>query len=113
LQIDSVSLDPIKVNAENIFVSLGGVMQIPVAQAGDPLAGLAYTVGYNNVSKNLEITFAVAPPVGTTCNIRIITSDEFLTCPLPPQLEDTFLRDGPGVDINVDNQITGIDPGEI
>jgi hypothetical protein len=113
LTIDSVALDPIKVNAENIFVSLGGVMQIPVAQAGDPLAGLAYTVGYNSVSRNLEITFAVAPAVGTTCNIRVITSDEFLTCPIPPQLEDTFLRDGPGVDINADNQITGIDPGEI
>ena len=113
LKIDGVSLDPIKVNAQNIFVSLGGVMQIPVSQAGSPLAGLAYTVTYNNVTRNLEITFADAPLVGTTCNIRVITSDEFLTCPIPPQLEDTVLRDGPGVDINADNQITGIDPGEI
>ena len=109
LEIDGVALDPTKVNAQNMFVSLGGVMQIPVAQTGEPQAGLAYTVGQNPVTKVLEITFAVAPAIGTTCNIRVITSDEFLTCPLPIELLDTSLKVGPGVEVNSKGQIIGID----
>jgi len=111
LLIDTLPLDPNKVNAQNMFVSLGGVMQIPVAQEGDPLAGLAYTVGVNSVTKSLEITFAVPPITGTTCNIRVITSDEYLTCPIPPQLFDTALQDGPGITVNDQNQIVDIDSG--
>jgi hypothetical protein len=113
LEIGGVPLDPTKVNAQNMFVSLGGVMQIPVAQTGDPLAGLAYTVAQNPVSKALEITFAVPPAIGTTCNIRVITSDEFLTCPLPPELFDTTLQEGPGIVVNDQNQIIEIDSGLI
>jgi hypothetical protein len=113
LEIDGVPLDPTKVNAQNMFVSLGGVMQIPSAQDGNPLAGLAYEVKVNDVTKILEITFAAPPSTGTTCNIRVITSDEFLTCPLPPELFDTALQDGPGITINDQNQIIRIDPGLI
>ena len=113
LEIDGVSLDPIKVNAQNMFVSLGGVMQIPVAQTGNPLAGLAYAVSVNPVSKVLEITFAVPPAVGTTCNIRVITSDEFLTCPIPASLTNTSLQDSPGVEVNDQNQIIGFDSSVI
>jgi hypothetical protein len=111
LEIDGVSLDPTKVNSQNMFVSLGGVMQIPVAQTGNPLAGLAYTVGQNPVTKVLEITFANPPAIGTTCNIRVITSDEFLTCPLPSELFNTTLQDGPGIIVNDQNQIIEIDSG--
>jgi hypothetical protein len=113
LEIDGVALDPTKVNAQNMFVSLGGVIQIPVPQVGDPLAGNAYTVGLNPTTGALEITFAVPPLINTTCNIRVITSDEFLTCPLPPGLLDTSLQDGPGIEINDLNQIVSIDPGLI
>jgi hypothetical protein len=96
-----------------MFVSLGGVIQIPGSQIGDPLAGNAYTVGLNPTTGALEITFAVPPLINTTCNIRVITSDEFLTCPLPPGLLDTSLQDGPGIEINDLNQIVSIDPGLI
>jgi hypothetical protein len=113
LAVSGQPLDPTKVNAQNMFVSLGGVMQVPVAQEGDPLAGLAYTVSVNSVTKILEITFAVPPISGTTCNIRIIASDEYLTCPLPPQLLDGTLQDGPGIVMNEQNQIVQIDPGLI
>ena len=113
LEIDGVPLDPNKVNAQNMFVSLGGVMQIPVTQDGNPLAGLAYTVAVNSVTKVLEITFAVPPVALTTCNIRVITSDEFLTCPIPPGLQNTTLQDGPGIEVNDQNQIISIDPGLI
>jgi hypothetical protein len=111
LEIDGVPLDPTKVNAQNMFVSLGGVMQIPIIQEGDPLAGLAYSVGLNANTRVLEITFANPPAKGTTCNIRVIASDEFLTCPLPDGLFDDVLRDGPGILVNDQNQITDIDSG--
>lgn len=113
LTIDNIPLDPTKVTAQNMFVSLGGVMQVPVAQTGNPLAGLAYTVGLNSITKTLEITFANPPLLGTTCNIRVITSDEFLTCPIPPELFDTSLQDGPGIIVNDQNQIIEIDSGLI
>ena len=89
LEINGDPVDPTKVNAQNIFVSLGGVMQIPVAQEGDVLAGLAYVVQLNPITGSLEIVFANPPLDGTTCNIRVITSDEFLTCPLPASLGGT------------------------
>jgi hypothetical protein len=113
LAIGLDSLDPTRVNAQNMFVSLGGVMQIPVASAGNPLAGNAYTVQTNPVTKILEITFANPPAAGTTCNIRVVTSDEFITCPLPDSFLTNTLQDGPGIVIDEFNRIVGIDPGLI
>lgn len=113
LTINTLPLDPLKVSAQSMFVSLGGVMQIPVAQEGDPLAGLAYSIGVNSSTKLLEIKFAVPPAAGTTCNIRIISSDEPLTCPLPPNLFDSALQDGAGITVNAQNQIIEIDSGLI
>jgi hypothetical protein len=111
LTIDGVNLDPTLVNAENMFVSLGGVMQIPTASEGDPLAGLAYVVDVNALSKVLSITFSVAPSAGTVCNIRIVTASEFLTCPLPNGIANPELKVGPGITINQENQILQIDSG--
>ena len=88
-------------------------MQIPIANAGDPLAGNAYTVQLNTISNILEITFATPPLSGSTCNIRVVTSDEFITCPLPASLGDTALQNGPGIEVNSNNQIINIDPGLI
>jgi hypothetical protein len=113
LEIGGVPLDPTKVNAQNMFVSLGGVMQIPIAQAEDVLAGNAYSVQQNLTTNQLEITFSVPPATGTTCNIRIVTSEEFLTCPLPAELFNTTLQDGPGIIVNDQNQIIEIDSGLI
>jgi hypothetical protein len=113
LTIAGEPVDPNKVNAQNMFVSLGGVMQIPVAQVANPSSGLAYSVSLNNVTKTLEITFATPPLQFTTCNIRVVTSEEYLTCPIPPQLFDTALQDGPGILINDQNQIIEIDSGLI
>jgi hypothetical protein len=113
LEIGNVPIDPTKVNAQTMFVSLGGVMQIPISQAGNPLAGLRYKVEINPITKVLEITFASAPLIGTTCNIRIVTSDEFLTCPLPESIISPVLKDGPGITVNEKNQIIEIDPGLI
>ena len=108
-------LDPAVVTSENMFVSLGGTMQLPLASVGDPLAGIAYTVGYNTVTNEFEITFAAPPPNGATCNIRVITGtgNEFITCPLPLGIGDTPLVSGPGVTVNDIGQIIDIDAGLI
>jgi hypothetical protein len=111
LIINGNPADYTKVNAQNMFVSLGGVMQIPIPQEASPMATLAYTVAINTDTKLLEITFATPPLANTTCNIRIVTSDEFLTCLLPPELLNTALEDGPGITVNDKNQIIIIDPG--
>lgn len=111
LEIDGEPVDPTKVNAQNMFVNLGGVIQIPINQAGSVSAGNSYTVSINSVTSIPEITFAVPPLTNTTSNIRIITSDEFLTCPLPDSLTSTLLEDGPGIVVNENNQIIGIDSG--
>ena len=113
LAIGVDSLDPTRVNAQNMFVSLGGVMQIPVASVGNPLSGNAYTVQTNPVTKILEITFAIPPAAGTTCNIRVVTSDQFITCPLPDSFLSNSLQDGPGIFIDDLNRIIAIDPGLI
>jgi hypothetical protein len=112
LTINGENIDATKVNKETMFVSLGGVMQIPIAQSGNSMAGLAYSV-YVNGAGQLEIEFSSAPANGTTCNIRVITSDEFLTCPLPENFFNTTLQDGPGIVVNDQNQIISIDPGII
>lgn len=111
LTINGLPLDATKVNSENMFVNLGGVMQIPIANAGSSLLALAYTVNLNSVTQNLEITFAAPPLPGTTCNIRILTQDEFITCPLPDLLSNGYLRAGPGVETSADGELTGIDEG--
>jgi hypothetical protein len=111
LSLGGVSLDGGKVNAQNMLVNLGGVMQIPIANAGSPRSGLSYTVDLNPVSQFLEITFAVPPTFGTTCNIRILTQDEFITCPLPDLLYNRYLKSGPGVETNTEGQLISLDEG--
>ena len=88
LLVDNIPVNPALVNAENMFVTLGAVIQIPHNVAGDPLAGNAYTVQVNPITKILEITFAAPPTTGTSCFIRVVASEpkEFIVCPLPPGL---------------------------
>jgi hypothetical protein len=113
LAIDGVSLDAFKVNSENMLVNLGGVMQIPIANAASSQLGLAYSVGVNPSSQVLEITFAVPPTFGTTCNIRVLSQDEFITCPLPELLINQNLKAGPGVETSIDGELIGLDEGLI
>lgn len=113
LFVNNDPVDPNTVSAESIFVILGAVVQIPHIVEGNPLAGNAYTLGVNPATSVLEITFAAAPQLGTTCNIRVISSEEIIVCPLPQALQDPTLRAGDGVTINENNQIVSIDPGLI
>lgn len=115
LFVDGEPILPSLVNAENMFVTLGAVIQIPNPQAANPKSGDAYTVQLNDVTNILEITFAVAPQAGTSCTIRVVSSEpkEFITCPLPPGLENQAIVAGDGVSTNEYNEIVKIDSGLI
>jgi hypothetical protein len=115
LFVDNVPLNPSLVNAENMFVTLGAVIQIPHQVAGNPPAGNAYTVQVNQVTNILEITFAEPPLPDTSCTIRIVSSEpkDFIICPLPVELQNQALVAGDGVLANEDNEIIKIDPGLI
>jgi hypothetical protein len=115
LYVDNQPLNPDLVNAENMFVTLGAVVQIPHNVAGDPLAGNAYTVQVNSATNLLEITFATPPTFDCSCTIRVVSSEpkELIICPLPPGLTDQTLVSGDGVESNADGEIIRIDPGLI
>lgn len=89
-------VNPIAVNTQNLFVSVGGAMQLPVT---------AYSV------VGTKIIFTEAPLTGATSNLRVVTNAEFLPCPLPNGIGDSYLRWGPGIAINRENQIEDIDGG--
>jgi len=111
--LNGVPLNPFIVNSENIFVNLGGVMQIPKHLLPTPVIDIAYEVRVNPQSQTLEIVFATGPLFGTSCNIRVISQEELITCPLPEQLLSNTLKVGPGVETSPTGELIGIDPGII
>ena len=109
--VDGVPVDPGIVNSDNMFVSLGGIIQIPVDDSTTPVNELAYD--FTTVNGVPTITFVSPPSFGTTSNIRIFTSTRYITCPLPEALTTGNLVVGPGVTTNGQGQIIHIDPGLI
>jgi len=109
--VGGVAVDPGVVNGDNMFVSLGGVMQLPADDPATPPNELAYI--FSVITGIPTITFVSPPALGTTSNIRIFTSSRYITCPLPGPLTDGILHVGPGVQADVDGQIINIDPGII
>jgi hypothetical protein len=88
-------LNPAVVSTENLFISLGGAIQLPTT---------SYTVTGN------LITFVEAPATNTTSNLRILTNAEFLTCPRANGGGDV-LRWGPGLILTLANSLIGMDSG--
>lgn len=92
-----VPINPAVVNTENLFISIGGAIQLPET---------SYSVTGN------EITFVQAPAPLTTSNLRILTNAEFLTCP-QGDVSGDLLRWGPGLVTAINNVLVGIDSGDI
>jgi hypothetical protein len=65
LRYNGSVVNPAIVNSQNVFVSLGGAMQIP---------GIAYNI------INSQIVFTEPPATFATCNLRLITNAEFIPC---------------------------------
>jgi hypothetical protein len=115
LYVNNQPINPDLVNAENMFVTLGAVVQIPHNVAGNPLSGNAYTVQINTATNLLEITFATPPAFGCACTIRVVSSEpeDLIICPLPPGLGPQTLFAGDGVLADINGEIIGIDSGLI
>jgi hypothetical protein len=94
---DGQTINSAVVNTQNLFVSLGGAMQLPT---------------YSYSVQGSKIVFTEAPLAGTSSNLRIVTNAEFITCP-QLGLADSFVRWGPGLLLSLANQLTGIDPGTL
>lgn len=109
--VGGIPVDPGVVNSDNMFVSLGGVIQIPFDDSSTPFNELAYSFAVVNGIPT--ITFVTPPSLGTSSNIRIFTSSRYITCPLPDALTNGNLKVGPGVNTNAEGQIIHIDPGII
>ena len=107
--VAGMPVDPGVVNGDNMFVSLGGVMQLPADDPATPPDELAYV--FSVINSIPTITFVTPPAIGTTSNIRIFTSTRYITCPLPDALTNGTLHAGPGVVTNAEGQIVHIDPG--
>ncbi len=95
LTADGLPLNPAVVSTENLFISVGGAIQLPTA---------SYTVTGN------EITFTEAPATDTSSNLRILTNAEFLTCPRANGGGDV-IRWGPGLILTLANSLIGMDSG--
>ena len=95
LRFNGVTINPSVVNTENLFVSVGGAMQLPTS---------AYSVNGST------ITFTEPPDTGSTSNLRIVTNSEFLPCQ-QGGLESSVIRWGPGLILGRNNEITEIDSG--
>jgi len=65
LRYNGSLVNPSIISTQNVFVSLGGAMQIPTT---------AYTVFGST------IIFSEAPGISASCNIRLVTNAEFIPC---------------------------------
>ena len=92
-----VTINSAVVNTQNLFVSLGGAMQLPV---------------YSYSVQGSKIVFTEAPLAGTSSNLRIITNAEFITCP-QLGLSNSYVRWGPGLLVNLVNSLIGLDSGSL
>lgn len=91
-------VNPETVNTYNLFVSLGGAMQLPVS---------AYSV------EGSSIIFTEPPASGSTINLRVVTNAEYLTYRQFTIQESSYLRWGPGIILGVANQVETLDSGSL
>jgi len=111
LELNGDPIDDSVVNSDNLFVSLGGAVQLPPRRRFNPVTGAetilpgAYTV------KDGQINFESPPPTGTTCNMRYFGESEFINCPLPGGLNSDFMKWGPGLVLSLQGSLQSIDSG--
>lgn len=95
LTYDGKPVNPYLVNKENVLVSLGGAMQVPVYLDGNTVRG-AYDIKLNSDNQAV-ISFQESPPRFATSDIRVVTNSEFLPCLNNRGRSVGFLKWGPSV----------------
>ena len=96
-------VDPSLVNTENLLVSIGGAMQLPLYVQEGVTKG-AYEVSTNAQGKAV-IIFQEPPPSGATSDLRVVTNAEFLPCVNGKGQKGGFLKWGPSLVLNVARRI--------
>jgi hypothetical protein len=113
LTYNTVPVNSSIVNSENIFVSLGGAIQLPPQEQIDPVTFEPTPVPGAYVVSDGKITFVQPPQIGTTCNMRFFGEREFISCPLPGGLSSSFMKWGPGVVLSLQGNMEALDSGLI
>jgi hypothetical protein len=113
LRYNGVAVDGSVVTSENLFVSLGGAIQLPPQRQYDAATGEETLVQGAYVVDNGKITFVAPPVTGTTCNMRYFGEREFINCPLPNGLSSDFMKWGPGVVLSLQGSLQSLDSGTI
>ena len=78
----NLPVNPATINTQNVFVAVGGSMQLP---------------GIDYIISGSTIIFTTPPAAGLTCNIRVVTNAEFLTCPQSNMYSGSFMNWGPSI----------------
>lgn len=99
-------INPAIVNTENLLISIGGAMQVPLYKYKTSVLG-AYTVALNAANKAVVI-FQEAPLSGSTSDLRIITNAEFLPCANGRGYAGGFYKWGPSVVINLVSEVNSL-----
>jgi hypothetical protein len=113
LEFNGVPVDSSVVTAENLFVSLGGAIQLPPQRQYDPVTGKETLIPGAYTVENGKITFIAPPATGVTCNMRYFGEREFINCPLPDGLSSDFMKWGPGVVLSLKGSLEALDSGLI
>lgn len=92
-------VDPNTVTQENLIFSLGGAIQIP---------GQNYSYTVLNGQLILSTT-TDAPKPGTTCNLRLISNAEFITCQLTGRNDSSFSEWGPGLVLDLEVKVGNLE----
>jgi len=92
-------VNPALVNTENLLVSIGGAMQVPLYSSSTSVTG-AYRVALNSDNQAI-IIFQESPMDGATSDLRVITNAEFLPCENGRGYSGGFLKWGPSVVLNL------------
>lgn len=107
LTFEGSPVNPALITSENMFVNLGGAIQVPLYTSGNT------TNGSYNVSLDLNnqpvIVFQEAPPEGATIDIRVVTNAEFLPCLNDRGREVGFLKWGPSVVLNLEYEVNNLE----
>jgi hypothetical protein len=113
LELGGVPVDSTVVGADNLFVSLGGAIQLPPQRQFDPVTGVQTFIPGAYTVQDGKIIFVFPPASGTTCNMRYFGEREFINCPLPNGLSSDFMKWGPGVLLSLEGALEALDSGII
>jgi hypothetical protein len=108
LKYQGKPVNPALVNTENMLVSIGGTMQLPLQEMGGNLKG-SYRVT-TNLSGRSVIEFQEPPPAGATSDLRVITNSEFLPCSSSRGKTSGFYKWGPSLVLSIAQELEDLKP---